>query len=195
MQMLQIKEEATSPQARWLRRKVEESVAHLQVRSSRSRRSASRGSVRAFISGDNTQSALLVMLETAYKAQFRGADVAVGCVAPTWPALLTESARESARKMDYLLRGFDRLAPLSGLPVGRTRGWFDATAALNRAPHILLVHSLLTGIGMVDSDPSGEIEIWRRGEEQDVMELLLAGINVWVAVDVASIGNAQAGKS
>jgi K+-sensing histidine kinase KdpD len=188
--MLQIKEDATSPQALWLRRKVEESVAHLQVRSSRSRRCASRGSVRIFVSGGNKQSALSVMLETAYEAQFRGADVTVGFVAPTWPSLLTESVRESARKIDYLLRGFDRLAPLSGHAVGRVRGWFDATAALTRAPNIVLIDALVAGIGALHSDPSGEIEIWRRGEEQDVMELLLAGINVWVAVDVASIGNA-----
>jgi hypothetical protein len=54
----------------------------------------------------------------------------------------------------------------------------------------VLIDALVAGIGALHSDPSGEIEIWRRGEEQDVMELLLAGINVWVAVDVASIGNA-----
>jgi hypothetical protein len=31
-----------------------------------------------------------------------------------------------------------------------------------------------------------QIEIWRRAEEVDVMELLLAGIDVWVGVRVLS---------
>jgi K+-sensing histidine kinase KdpD len=184
--MLQVKEEDTSQQAQWLRKRVEESVAHLQVRSFRSKRCASRGSVRIFTTGVSNQSAFLVMLETAYQAQFGGADVTVGFVAPSQASLPTEPEQKSANKQDYLLRGFECLTPLAGTAVGRVKGWFDVAAAVTRAPDIVLIEAPLTVSHSFDAYSGIDTQIWHRAEEVDVMELLLAGINVWVAVDTRS---------
>jgi K+-sensing histidine kinase KdpD len=129
------------------------------------------------------------MLETAFEAKCLGQDVVVGYVHPVPPhSDLSQGAILLGKKIDFLLRGFDTIPSLAGTMPGRARGWFDVAAALRRAPATVLIDAPIPVAASVEGATASnlQIEIWRRAEEVDVMELLLAGIDVWVGVRVLS---------
>jgi len=104
------------------------------------KRCASRGSVRIFTTGVSIKR-FLVMLETAYQAQFGGADVTSLC--GSLSGLAATEPEQKRIQAGLLLRGFECLTPLAGTAVGRVKGWFDVAAAVTRAPDIVLIEARL----------------------------------------------------
>ena len=180
--ILQVRNDAIHPQFQLLSEIIEKSVAHLQVKSSPARRSAARGAIRAFVGDGREHGALLMLLEAAYRAKFMGADVVLGYVSPLLIPQKLDERSERGRKIDYLRRGFEQLAAPSSSAPSRIRGWFNASAAVARAPQIVLLDAPIHVADISKLHSNSKLEIWRRAEEVDVMELLLAGINVWTAV-------------